>query len=200
MTINIARRIVLARRTIPVERNHRRFSDRIFLNLHYYFVRMRHTHPASKSTVLIPTALLAVMLLISAGCTAVPSEQQNSESESVQSSLESASLSPDQFDPAAKDPDADGVPSNKDNCPRIPNPRVNGVQDNVCGDVLRNILDRRVFLKSRVFTPTTGVDPKLRAEVPGRRIHVLLHVNINESGVVLTRRQKQQIMYYPPSG
>ena len=160
MTINTARRIALARRTISVARNYRRFSDRIFLNLHYYFVRMRHPHPALKSTVLIPSTLLAAMFLISAGCTAVPSEQQNSESESVHSSLESASLSPDQFDPAAKDPDADGVPSNKDNCPRIPNPRVNGVQDNVCGDTLRNILDRRVFLKSRVFTPDHRCRPK----------------------------------------
>jgi hypothetical protein len=92
--------------------------------------------------------------------------------------------SPDD-EPAPLDSDGDGVPDAADNCPYQPNPPVEGAQMEVCGTALRALIDDMVFLSSRIFPPTEGLDPHLARTQPRERIHALLHVLPNDNGVVL---------------
>lgn len=91
---------------------------------------------------------------------------------------------------AAGDMDADGVPNDADNCPHQPNPPRNGKQPNVCGRALVRLVDRLVFLHSRIFLPITGFDPGLKRTQDRARIHVLLHVRPNDNGVMLAPQQR----------
>ena len=94
---------------------------------------------------------------------------------------------------AAQDVDADGVPNDADNCPHQPNPPRNGKQPKVCGRALVALVDRLVFLQSRIFLPPTGFDPGLKRTQDRARIHVLLHVRPNDNGVMLAPQQRANL-------
>lgn len=96
--------------------------------------------------------------------------------------------------PAADDVDGDGVPNGDDNCPFQPNPPVDGVQMEVCGAALGTLVDKLVFLKSRIFSPTQGLDPRLAETRKGKRIHLLLHVVPSKAGIVLSTQQEQELV------
>ena len=91
---------------------------------------------------------------------------------------------------AAQDIDADGVPNDADNCPHQPNPPRNGKQPKACGRALVRLVDRLVFLHSRIFLPPNGFDPGLKRTQDRARIHVLLHVRPNDNGVMLAPQQR----------
>lgn len=91
-------------------------------------------------------------------------------------------------DPALDDLDADGVPNADDNCPRMPNPPEGGAQPALCGAGLRQALQERVFLRSRTFVPTGGVDPALYDTAANERVHALLHVDPARGGLSPARR------------
>jgi len=96
-------------------------------------------------------------------------------------------------DPAANDWDGDGVANDKDNCPHQPNPPINGNQPMLCGQALSQHINDFVWLKSRIFPPTQGIDPTLQQTQVQERIHVLLHVRPNDSGVMLSPQQRAQL-------
>lgn len=97
-------------------------------------------------------------------------------------------VKPGQADPAIMDPDADGVPSDTDNCPFRPNPKgLDGTQAQVCGTNFVAQGDPHVYLKSRVFRPIRGLDPALAQLDSGKRIHVLLHLSPGSQGALLPR-------------
>ncbi len=91
------------------------------------------------------------------------------------------------------DADADGVPDSADSCPFQPNPPLDGVQPDFCGPGLRAIIGSHVFLRSRIFPHTAGLDPALAQTQARPRIHALLHVVPNDNGVVLLPQQRAQL-------
>lgn len=96
-------------------------------------------------------------------------------------------------DAALLDLDGDLVPNLTDNCPTIPNPVVAGRQPSVCAQDLVAARSTRVFLQSRTFVPTDGIDPALlNSARPGSR-HLLLHVADHSGPVVLTQAQRTQL-------
>ncbi|MES9991906.1 MAG: S8 family serine peptidase [Candidatus Thiodiazotropha sp.] len=99
-----------------------------------------------------------------------------------------APVLPGTTDPASLDPDADGVPSKDDNCPFLPNPkRVDGTQAEVCSIGATAPMERQVYLKSRVFTPQQGLDPRLETLPSAETVHVLLHLSPTLHGALLSK-------------
>lgn len=96
-------------------------------------------------------------------------------------------------DPAAQDPDGDGVLTLQDTCPTLPNPPAQGTQPLICGRALAGLIDRLVFLKSRSFAPSAGLEPALQQTENRARVHALLHVRGNDNGVVLRPDQRQRL-------
>ena len=94
---------------------------------------------------------------------------------------------------AGVDRDLDGVADALDNCPTIPNRAGNDQQQPlVCGEGLRDALGRYVFIQSRTFEPTRGIDPAL--DLTGTRRHVFLHITRDADGIVLTRAQRTRLV------
>ena len=93
---------------------------------------------------------------------------------------------------ARTDRDLDGVTDALDNCPTIPNRVGNDEQQPVvCGEGLHEALGRYVFIQSRTFAPTHGIDPAL--ELTGSRRHVFLHISRDADAIVLTRAQRTRL-------
>ncbi len=83
--------------------------------------------------------------------------------------------------------DLDGIPDPVDTCPRLPNPRVEGEQEDVCSRGVNK--SDQVYLQSRTFKPRPGLST-LPATANAQR-HVLLHIERTDGGVVLRPEERE---------
>lgn len=95
--------------------------------------------------------------------------------------------------PPNNDNDGDGVPNPADSCPFQPNPPSDGVQPAFCGKALHARIDNLVFLTSRIFPPTAGLDPNLEQSQQRPRIHALLHLQPRDNGIVITKAERASL-------
>jgi parallel beta-helix repeat protein len=126
----------------------------------------------------------ALLLATLTACGGVPSGQEPVEGED---SPQPHTTLPDR--------DGDGIADAVDNCPRIPNAPIAGVQPAVCGAGASDALARFVSLRTRTFLPPAGVHPTLRDEVGVGRRHFMVHVTGNGQDQVLRPAQREQLAH-----
>ncbi len=93
---------------------------------------------------------------------------------------------------AGADYDLDGVPDQRDICPRLPNaPDATGKQPDVCSVRRGGGGATFVYLQARTFSPPQGLDQRLVGSADRRRAY--LHVRGADRGVPLGQKQREAL-------